>query len=171
MVTGLEEKERLEIVSGFIERLVETLNNRIGENLVSVVLYGSYARGRIGPDSDVDLLIIANGLSPSSLERQAFFTGILNEVEAPLRQTLNRRWFPYVSAILKTPQEADCISRIYFDMIDEAKIFFDKGDFWGSVLKKVKKRLEVLGAKKIQVGEMWYWDLKPDYQPGEIFEI
>jgi predicted nucleotidyltransferase len=168
----LKEKERFEMVFRFIERLAETLKSKIGEDLISVVLYGSYARGQFGPESDVDLLIVANGLSPSSLDRQAFFTRILDEVETPSKQDFTpSRGFPYISAILKTPQEADCISRLYFDMIDEAKIFFDREDFFKSVLQKVKKKLEALGAKRVQVGKMWYWDLKPDYQPGEIFEI
>jgi len=172
MVEILGEKERFEIVLSLIERLVEVFKNRFGENLVSIVLYGSYARGQPYLESDVDLLIIAEGLHYSSLERQSLFTRILNNVEAPSRQALSQTgWFPYISAILRTPQEADRISRIYFDMVDEAKIFYDKGDFFRSVLQKVKKRLEELGAKKIRVGEMWYWDLKPDYQPGEIFEI
>ena len=150
MNTESERKERSEIVFHFIESLVEKLVDSVGENLISVVLYGSYARGCQEPDSDVDLLIVARGLSPSSLERQAFFTKILHKVETLLAQSITRECFPYISAILKTPQEADCTSRIYFDMIEEARIFFDKGDFFRSVLKKVKERLKILGARKIQ---------------------
>jgi len=40
-----------------------------GENLVSVVLYGSVARGECHKDSDVDLLVIAEELPESRLER------------------------------------------------------------------------------------------------------
>ncbi len=168
----LTEKARFEMVLSILESLKEELGNCLGENLTSIVLYGSYARGQTTVDSDVDILIIAEGLPHSSLERQAIFTKILNELEIPLRKGLHQTgWFPYISAILKTPQEADRISRIYFDMIDEAKIIFDKDGFFRSLLRKVEKKLKELGAKRIQVGEMWYWDLKPDYRPGEIFEI
>ncbi|MCX8117946.1 MAG: hypothetical protein N3G78_08460 [Desulfobacterota bacterium] len=72
---------------------------------------------------------------------------------------------------MKTPQEANLGSRIYFDMIEEAKILYDREDFFKGLLSRVREKLERLGAKKIQVGKMWYWDLKPDYRPGEIFEI
>jgi len=172
MAEILGETERLGIIFDLLERLVVALKKSFGENLVSVALYGSYARGQIRSESDVDILIIADKLPHSAIERQAFLTRILEQIEAPMRQTLNQTgWFPYISAILKTSQEADCISRIYFDMIDEAKIIFDKGDFLKSLLQKVKKRLEELGARRVQMGKMWYWDLKPDYQPGEIFEI
>ena len=168
----MREKERLATIFNSIERLVETLKKCLGENLISVVLYGSYARGQSSPESDVDILIIAEGLSPHQLERQAILTKILQEIETPFRQTLKQTgWYPYISAVLKTPQEADGISRIYFDMLSAARIFFDKGGFFATVLEKVRKRLEELGAKRVQVGKMWYWDLKPDYRPGEIFEL
>jgi hypothetical protein len=120
----------------------------------------------------VDVLIVARRLSPSSLERQAFFTRIATAAESPFRPAFQAAgWCPYLSAILKTPEEAGRISRIYFDMVEEANIVFDRDGFFRGVLQRVKKRLEELGAKKVRVGRMWYWDLKPDYRPGEIFEI
>jgi len=168
----LEEKERIATISGFIEHLARTLQEKIGEDLISVILYGSYARGQIGEGSDVDLLIVARNLPPSSLDRQVFFNKILVAVEEPMRKRLRGTGFsPYISSILKTPEEAGRVSRFYFDMVDEAKIFLDRDDFFKSVLERVRKRLKELGAKKIRVGKMWYWDLKPDYRPGDVFEI
>jgi len=172
MAESLEEKERIEIILPLIEHLVQAVQDKIGEDLISVILYGSYARGQIGEGSDVDILIVARNLPSSSLDRQVFFNKILLKVEEPLRKKLQGTgWFPYVSAILKTPDEASRISRFYFDMVDEAKIFLDKENFFKSVLERVKNRLKELRAKKIQVGKMWYWDLKPDYRPGDVFEI
>ena len=164
--------KRTQIVEELTGKVVESLQSRLGERLVSVILFGSYARGQSGPDSDVDLLIVVEGLPASSLERQSFLIPLLMEIENPYRESLKPTgWFPYVSTVLKTPEEADCVSRIYFDMVEEAKILFDREDFFRTVLGKVQARLKDLGARKIQVGRMWYWDLKPDYRPGEIFEI
>jgi len=164
--------KRTQIVEELTGKVVESLQSRLGERLVSVILFGSYARGQSGPDSDVDLLIVVEGLPASSLERQSFLIPLLMEIENPYRESLKPTgWFPYVSTVLKTPEEADCVSRIYFDMVEEAKILFDREDFFRTVLRKVQARLKDLGARKIQVGKMWYWDLKPDYRPGEIFEI
>src|SRR5579862_8219136 len=41
-----------------------------GDTLVSVVLFGSVARGDATPNSDIDLLIIASGLPAGRLARQ-----------------------------------------------------------------------------------------------------
>jgi uncharacterized protein len=167
-----DHRERLEIVGRLLERLVEVLRGKIGEDLISVVLYGSYARAESTPQSDVDVLIIARRLSPSRLERQGFFAKIAGEVESRFMPAFQAAgWFPYLSAILKTPEEAGRTSRIYSDMVEEARIVFDRDGFFRGVLQRVKKRLEELGARKVRVGRMWYWDLKPDYRPGEIFEI
>lgn len=167
-----ENQKRIQIVEEITHRLVEVLQSQLGERLVAVILYGSYARGQSGPDSDVDVLIVAEGLPSSSLERQSFLIPLLLKIENPYRESLKQTgWFPYISTVLKTPEEADCVSRIYFDMVEEAKILFDREDFFRGVLQKVQARLKDLGARKVQVGKMWYWDLKPDYRPGEIFEI
>lgn len=45
-----------------VERFVAALQSELGEDLRAVWLYGSRARGdRAHPDSDVDLLVIADG--------------------------------------------------------------------------------------------------------------
>jgi hypothetical protein len=28
-----------------------------------------------------------------------------------------------------------------------------------------------LGARRVWLGNAWYWDLKPDYRPGDVFEL
>jgi len=43
--------------------------------------------------------------------------------------------------------------------------------FMQNVLAQFECRLKKLGANRIWSGNAWYWDLKPDYRPGEVFEI
>ncbi len=44
-----------------IDEMVETAQRAFGDRLRRVVLYGSYARGDHDAESDVDLLIVADG--------------------------------------------------------------------------------------------------------------
>lgn len=44
-----------------ITEMVETARRAFGDRLRRIVLYGSYARGDDDPESDVDLLIVADG--------------------------------------------------------------------------------------------------------------
>jgi uncharacterized protein len=48
-----------------LARFRALLEARFGERLREVVLYGSYARGEAHPDSDVDVLVVVDGLTES----------------------------------------------------------------------------------------------------------
>ena len=43
-----------------IDEVVESIKNAFGDALVSVILYGSYARGDFDNDSDIDIMAIVN---------------------------------------------------------------------------------------------------------------
>lgn len=44
-----------------VERFSSRLSNKLGSDLRALWLYGSRARGKAHPESDIDLLVIANG--------------------------------------------------------------------------------------------------------------
>jgi hypothetical protein len=56
-------------------------------------------------------------------------------------------------------------------MTEEAVILFDRDDFFAQVLARVRERLRELGAQRRQLGRMRYWDLKPDFKPGEVITL
>jgi len=61
----------LELISepyrSLLERLVELLLTNLGDKLVSVVIYGSVARGSAKKDSDIDILIVAESIPRSRM--------------------------------------------------------------------------------------------------------
>ncbi len=54
---------------------------------------------------------------------------------------------------------------------EDARVLYDRGDFFKKLIEKLKKRLEQLGAKRIWRANSWYWDLKPDYKQGDVIEL
>lgn len=50
-----------------LDRLNEALRRRLGAHLKTIVLFGSRARGDYTPDSDYDLLIVVDEVTPSVL--------------------------------------------------------------------------------------------------------
>jgi hypothetical protein len=55
--------------------------------------------------------------------------------------------------------------------MDHGIIIYDNG-----ILKRrfesLRKRLSELGSKKVVLEDgSWYWDLKPDWKPGEVIEL
>ena len=57
------------------------------------------------------------------------------------------------------------------DMVTDARILYDKADFFKGILEKLRMELNSLHAKRKRVGKKWYWDLKPDYRLGEEIRI
>ena len=49
-------------INRIIKEFHEELDKIYGENLVKVILYGSYARGDFSSDSDIDLLVVLKNL-------------------------------------------------------------------------------------------------------------
>src|SRR5256885_12373340 len=55
-------------VAVVLEEFVSALRSTIGSQLESVVLFGSAAEGRLRPTSDINLLVLARGLTLSQLD-------------------------------------------------------------------------------------------------------
>jgi hypothetical protein len=77
----------------------------------------------------------------------------------------------YLSTIIKSPEEAIKGSPLFLDMIEDGIILYDKDNFFKDILNKLKENLQKLGAKRIRVGNIWYWKLKKDYQFGEEIKL
>jgi hypothetical protein len=153
-------------------RLLAEIRSFYGERLVSVILFGSVAREAQSFDSDLDLLVIAEGLPQGRMKRIREFGSVENKVE-PFLKTLQQKEGinTYISAIIKSPEEAEKGSPLFLDMVEDAKMLFDRDGFFAAVLERLRKRLKELGSKRIWQGNAWYWDLKPDYKPGDVIEL
>lgn len=153
------------------EKLLSELLSFYGKRLVSVVLFGSAARETQRFDSDIDLLVIATGLPDGRMQRVREFEQVEDSMEPLLKQMQMCGINTYISAVIKSPDEALSGSPLFLDMVEDAKILFDRDGFFSSVLEKLKKRLVELGARRIWKGSAWYWDLKPDYRHGDVIEL
>jgi len=149
------------VVSVLVSKLLEFFNGR----LVSVVVFGSVARGDFRVDSDLDVLIVVEGLPRSRLKRQDLFMEVESRVFSVLGFQVE------FSPILKTPSEAERFSPLYLDMVEDAVIVYDRDDFFKSVLERLSEKLKSLGAKRVFLGKKWYWILKENCRFGEVITI
>lgn len=160
-----------EVFDGLLTKVVSAAQTFYGDRLVSVVLYGSVARGTMRHDSDVDVLIVARDLPRGRLKRVQEFEAVEEALAEDLRRAAGQGIHTALSPVLKTPEEASAGSPLFLDMVEDARVLYDKGDFFVRQLARLRQRLTELGAKRIWKGNAWYWDLKPDYRPGEVFEL
>jgi hypothetical protein len=51
-------------------------------------------------------------------------------------------------------------------------ILRDAADFYASVLERLRRRLDELGARRyVDEDGYEYWDLKPDWKPGDVVKL
>jgi len=160
-----------EAYDDLLAKIVSAAQALYGDRLVSIVLYGSVARGMMRHDSDVDLLIVARDLPRGRLKRVEEFESVEEAVAEEIRRAAGRGIDAMLSPVLKTPDEVQAGSPLFLDMVEDARLLYDRNGFFAQQLARLKDRLVDLGAKRIWKGNAWYWDLKPDYKPGEVFEL
>jgi predicted nucleotidyltransferase len=149
----------------------ELLQRVLGPNLVSVVLFGSVARGEAGPDSDIDLLLVGEEFPPGRFARLRLLAEVDAEFESELDRLRSRDIHPRLARILKTRAEAGRFVPLYLDLVEDARLLFDRDGFFQSVLARLGASLSRLGAERRRRGRTRYWVLKPDWEPGEVIEL
>ncbi len=159
-------------MDSLIKEVLEQICLVFGDGLVSVVLYGSAARAETRDVSDIDLLIICEDVPGKRSARHE----LLKKVRGGVRDTVNALYeqgrHVQIMPILKSREEARYHSPLYLDMVEDAKLLYDRDGFFAGVLEEIRQNLEANGARRVYVkGGGWYWDLKPGARFGERIEI
>jgi predicted nucleotidyltransferase len=152
-----------------VQALPDAARRVYGPRLVALVLFGSVARGTARPDSDVDLLLVAEGLPAGRRARLAEFA----EVEALVaRRASPARRHPRgappgseevtLSPILRTPAEIDAGSWLFLDLTVDARLLVDRGDFMAGRLASIAGKLAAIGARREPYKGSWVWRIPPD---------
>jgi predicted nucleotidyltransferase len=159
------------VFARLVDACAEACRTVYGDRLVSMAVFGSVGRGAARPDSDIDLLIVASPLPDGRIPRMQEF----EQVEVVLRDDLLAAARDGVatrlSPIVRTPAEVDAGSPLLLDMVDDAQILLDRDGFLAGVLQRLRERLAARGARRVWRGNAWYWDLMPDYRPGDVFDL
>jgi predicted nucleotidyltransferase len=164
------QKERLPIVEIAVGRIVE----EFGPKLQGLVLFGSFAKGNAGQESDIDMLLVAEGLPRRYGER-------LEEIRRITQLDSLRKWrsylwekskvYPLLEVIPLTPEEARKTHPFYLDMIEDGIVIYEREGLMTRKLAQLKTRLQEVGASRVVLPSgRSYWSLaEDDRQAKELF--
>jgi len=153
------------------EQYTISLRETLGDRLISVVLFGSVARGEAGPTSDIDLLIVSDHLPRSRVARRRTLDAAFSRVGPQLMTVIDQGIDTAFTEIIKTPDEAAQPVLLYLDLTEDAVILYDPHGFFARVLDALRASLQKRGAKRLRLNDAPYWDLKPDFKPGDEVEL
>lgn len=138
--------------AALFEALASACRNFYGERLAALAVYGSYARGDQRPDSDVDLLVVADSYPPDISDRGREFAAVRAALPSGLARALSPVFF--------TPDEMRQGSLIFLDMTREVVILCDNGVL-RAYLDDLRSRLEKMGSYRVGRGRDAYWIMAP----------
>ena len=139
-------------------RVLDRLRARLGENLVSLVLYGSVARGEPNEFSDYDFYVIAENLPKKPVSRIRFLRGLTFGLR------LNRAH----SIRGKSPDEMRDILPLFLDLAVDGVIVYDKNHFIRNFLRRVLEKIDEHKLVRYRTRDGFYgWRIDRPIKKGE----
>jgi len=141
--------------SALLLPVVQALKDGLGEDLVSVVLFGSQARSEEDPESDWDLLVLARNLPEKSLSRHF-----------RLKSLLPVPWRSRIAVLAKTPAEFETrLPALYLDIALDGLVLYDTDDYITQRMARLKESLGRLGLQRKRAGRDLTWSWQRPRQP------
>ena len=143
----MNEKMLNKVLDEFLQRCKQ----KFGDNLISIILFGSYARGMATEYSDVDLLIIAKNLPKRRIERYKLMSDIDLE--------FLKKYHIVLSPILLEPGElpTKVVNPLICGILTGYKIIYDKNNFWKNYLERIKPVIKRI--KPVFIDEEKEWNI------------
>jgi hypothetical protein len=152
------------------DRVVAEYRSALGDDLVAIALFGSVARGQPRPDSDLDLYVVTRRPSLADPRLRRMWVRI---DASPEYQALVRAGYrPTPSPVPHTVDDLVRHPWILLDIAHHGVILHDPESVLERELDAVRRRMVELGSKRIELPDgSWFWDLKPDWRPGEVVDL
>jgi len=156
-----------------VEDFTKLLKDRFKDDIVSVVLFGSVARGTSKKESDIDICIVIKILPKSRFQRNRMLSPLLSALKemASYKELRKMGYLPEITPILYTPEEVQDTKPIFLDMVEDGEILLDDGTFKDK-LEDIKRKMKELNSRKALLKDgTWYWELKPGMKLGEVISL
>ena len=113
-----------------LRAVLRAAQHHYGARLVTLAVFGSVARRTQRPDSDVDLLLICDPLPRGRMRRMKEFAQVEDQLKSAIVFLKKKGISTCLSPILKTPEEVRRGSALFLDLVEDARLLFDRDNFF-----------------------------------------
>ena len=121
----LTENDYLLIENALVKSILEVFN----ENVISVVLYGSYARREARVESDLDVIIILKRIPEDRFQLHKLLDKVEEKFQQYCQDVFKKGYNPVLSPVIYSTENAVKLRPLYLDLVYYAKILYDKDNF------------------------------------------
>lgn len=133
-----------------LKRIVDRIRDKLGEDVLSIVLFGSITRGDFTESSDIDVLVIARNLPDDWRDRDEILlelAEIRSDHIRPVHITLTDEYEMNASIDQGAP--------LVFGLHDANRVIFGRDRFFEKLMGQFEDNMKRWGVKKIGNGE-WF---------------
>ena len=134
----------IEKMESILNHILRESNRRWGQDLVSVIVFGSFARGDAYEHSDIDLLIIVKNLPKGWRERGTYELSL---------ERLGLTWNTPLQVILVEPEEIrlaiDNVMPLLLEIRESYRHLFDRDMFFQKEMKRFEKMIIRRGVRRL----------------------
>lgn len=152
-------------------KLIVELGLKYRHRLVSVVVFGSVARGSAKSHSDVDVLTVIEGLGGTLASRMEE----LLAVEHGIKVGDELKWLSahgittHVSFHPYAPEEMARLRMLFLDIVEDGVALLDRDHFFERLRAGFRSLLKEMGAKRRVLPDGgWYWAMNPEAELGAV---
>lgn len=153
------------VFADLLVRLAEACRQVYGGRLVSLAVFGSVARDRPRPDSDIDLLLVVDSLPSAGLAPTEEFAAVEARMAPWLERARREGVDTRLSPIIRAAAEAETTGLPFIDMALEARILLDRDRFLAEAVERLRQGLVGSGAERVVTRGPAHWRVKPT--PGK----
>lgn len=158
------DKEATHRLAGLqLDVAIKNLVDRLGDRLVAVALFGSFARGEQAEHSDIDLLVVARGMERGFERRFQIYDSV---------QPIVKRDVTLVDVDESDIFREDLVVNAFLlNAAWDGKILYDPSGNLGELFKRIKKLIEVADLERYRTPDGAYGWRRKDGKPIKPIEL
>ena len=161
------------IFRDYLFNFAKILKKNFEDNLLSVILFGSVARGKWTIESDLDLFAIVSNTYSGEIQLSQKIIDLIIEFEQShsVKDDNGKDISPSIQVISLFLKELDIFRTIFYDIAVDGILIYDRNQFGAKFIKKIKDRIKEKGLKRIFNSDNDFYWKRRNIKFGEIVEL